>query len=198
MATTLIVPGLNGSGPDHWQSWWEAMDLDSRRVEQHAWHIAELPRWSRRVAEALARAPAPVWIVAHSFGCLASVHASLEHPGQVAGALLVAPADPDRFGVVDQLPHEPLPFPTALVASSNDPWMSFPKAAYWARCWGSRLINAGWAGHINVESGHGPWLGGLALFRMFQAGAPLPEDAEELAAPLLPPRDHWAVAGARP
>ena len=170
MATTLIVPGLNGSGPEHWQSWWESLDSTAVRVHQHPWHIADLPRWSNRVGQALDRRRGSVWIVAHSFGCLASVCAAMEQTHRVAGALLVAPADPDRFGVADTLPQGELPFPTAVVASTNDPWVGFMKAAYWARRWGSQLINAGKVGHINVDSGHGPWPEGRVIFQQLQQG----------------------------
>ena len=34
---------------------------------------------------------------------------------------------------------------------------------------GSQLVNIGAAGHINVDSGHGPWPRGLALFKALQA-----------------------------
>ena len=35
--TTLIVPGLNDSGPGHWQSWMESQLPDARRVRQIDW-----------------------------------------------------------------------------------------------------------------------------------------------------------------
>ena len=55
-----------------------------------------------------------------------------------------------------------------LVASTNDPWMNFASAAYWAERWGSRLHCLGAAGHINVDSGFGPWPDGLAMLRAMQ------------------------------
>lgn len=163
MSAILIVPGLRGSGPGHWQTWWEAREPRSARVEQADWHTPDLSRWSGRVGAAIDRAEAPVWLVAHSFGCLASVHAAARRPGKVAGALLVAPANPDKFGVGPDLPGERLPCPSLLVASLDDPWMSFGRAADWSARWGSRLVNLGRAGHINVESGFGPWPRGPRL-----------------------------------
>ncbi|HEX7265864.1 MAG TPA: alpha/beta hydrolase, partial [Streptosporangiaceae bacterium] len=41
-------------------------------------------------------APHPVVIVAHSLGCIATSHISPEVAARVCGALLVAPADPER------------------------------------------------------------------------------------------------------
>ncbi len=163
MAVVLIVPGLGGSGPHHWQTWWQARESTAERIEQEDWNEPDLERWSARVGEYLQRSPEPAWLVAHSFGCLASVNAGMAEPRRVAGALLVAPADPARFGLAAALPREPLGFPSILVASANDPWMKFARAAHWSRRWGSRLINLGRAGHINAESGYGPWPRGPAL-----------------------------------
>jgi len=33
----LIVPGLDNSGPDHWQSLWESRRDDCRRVDLGCW-----------------------------------------------------------------------------------------------------------------------------------------------------------------
>lgn len=174
MTSVLIIPGLRGSGPGHWQTWWQTRDPAAERVEQEDWHSPDLARWSDRIGAAIDAAQEPVWLVAHSFGCLASVHAAAARPGRVAGALLVAPAAPDRFGIGPALPHSPLPYPSRLVASLNDPWLPFPEAAIWAYRWGSGLVNLGKAGHINVESGFGPWPEGRALLKEMRDGNPGP------------------------
>lgn len=176
--TVLIVPGFHGSGPDHWQSWLERQLPESRRVSGIDWEAPVLARWAAEVRREIDAAASAVWLVAHSFGCLASVVAAADRPEKVAGALLVAPADPARFGplglasgseaasghdVAGWLPRGPLAFPSAVVASTDDPWARFTVAAYWADRWGSRLISAGDAGHINPESGFGPWPDGLDL-----------------------------------
>lgn len=167
MVPTLIVPGLNGSGPDHWQSWWLALEPDAVWVEQENWAQPDLGRWAGKVEAALDAAAHPVWIVAHSFGVLASVQAASRRPDKVNGAFLVAPADPEKFCLSTRLHGKTLPFPSLVVASSNDPWMKLMHAAYWADRWGSRIVGIGNAGHINPESGFGPWVEGLALFRKF-------------------------------
>lgn len=164
---TLIVPGLNGSGPDHWQSWWQAIAPASVRVVQDDWANPDLDQWSQRVAESLQQQTQPVWLVAHSFGVLASVHAAYRFPEKVAGAFLVAPADPEKFGLSTKMPLSSLPFPSLLVASSNDPWLKLMNASYWSGAWGSHLVNLGQVGHINPESGFGPWVEGYNLFRRF-------------------------------
>lgn len=164
MATTLIVPGLRNSGPAHWQSWFEQQLPDSRRIEQADWEVTCLSDWAARLREAIDAAAEPVWIVAHSFGCLAAVTAGFIRPRRIRGALLVAPADPQRFGEPSVLLEEKLAFPSLVVSSSNDPWVKAGTAEHWSGVWGSDFLNIGAAGHINVDSGHGPWPQGLALF----------------------------------
>ena len=161
MTTTLIIPGLYSSGPDHWQTWLEDRVPGTLRVAQSDWTKPDLPEWSRRVRHVIKTMPGKLVIVAHSFGVLASVQAAADFSERIAGALFVAPADPDRFGVAGHLPQGPLPFPTVLVASSNDPWMQAEQAAQWARRWHSEFVNLGAAGHINAEAGFGPWPEGL-------------------------------------
>jgi predicted alpha/beta hydrolase family esterase len=170
MSSVLIVPGLRNSGPTHWQTWLQSQLPDTRRVEQADWEKTCLSDWAARVREAIDAAAEPVWIVAHSFGCLASVTAAFTRAEKIRGALLVAPADPNRFGEPVALLEEKLGFPSLVVASSNDPWVKSEAAEYWAGQWGSDYLNIGAAGHITVDSGHGPWPQGLALFRQLQAG----------------------------
>jgi len=178
----LIVPGFHGSGPDHWQSWLENEAPGARRVRGIDWASPVLAHWAAAVRRAIDDAPSGTWIVAHSFGCLASVVAATDRPTRVAGLLLVAPAEPRRFSLLglsethalattldDVLPAQPLPMASVVVASRNDPWMAFERAEVLAERWGSRLLDAGEVGHINAESGYGPWPGGLVLLRDMQA-----------------------------
>ncbi|MFA9441726.1 RBBP9/YdeN family alpha/beta hydrolase [Uliginosibacterium sp. sgz301328] len=176
MSTVLIVPGLHGSGPQHWQSWFESQLPGAVRVEQSDWETPYLPRWAGAVRRELDRANGHVWIVAHSFGCLASAHAAWDFRDRIAGVMFVAPADPDKFGVREMLPDQHLGFPSVVVASTNDPWVRLMKAAYLAERWGSHFINVGAAGHINIDSGFGPWPEGLRIFeqlRQTQSDLPL-------------------------
>lgn len=168
MNTILIVPGLCDSGPRHWQSWFEEQLPHSRRVAQRDWSKPDLPAWSSAIRRELGRAPGGSWIVAHSFGCLAAVHACGSAAPCIAGAMLVAPAEPSLFGVESALLRARLGFPALLVASENDPWMSLVRARSWALRWGAELVNAGVVGHINVASGHGPWPQGISLLKRLQ------------------------------
>lgn len=159
----IIVPGLHDSSPDHWQSRWQRRFSEFSRVRQADWEHPELTAWAARLDQLRASDPRPALLVAHSYGCLTAVHSIARDGANLAGALLVAPADPDKFGVADLLPALPLACPSILVSSSNDPWMDAGSAATWARRWGSELFRGGNLGHINADSGLGDWNAGLAL-----------------------------------
>ncbi|AOY93628.1 esterase [Cupriavidus sp. USMAA2-4] len=163
----LTVPGLHGSGPAHWQSRWERRFAGWQRIEQHDWSRPSLALWTERVSEGVMRAqrvaPRGAVLVAHSFGCLAVLRQAALDPSGIAGALLVAPADPEKFGVGGLLPTSHLPFPSLLVASRDDPWMPQRTAFSWGTLWGSELVDVGLLGHINAESGLEEWPAGLGL-----------------------------------
>ena len=167
----IIVPGLHDSGPGHWQSRWHRQHPEFSRVRQDDPSDPRLAQWAARLDQVRRRDPRPALLVAHSFGALTSVHSIARDGFNVAGALLVAPADPDKFGVADLLPALPLPCPSIVVASANDPWMSADRAAAWARRWGSELVEAGALGHINAESGLGDWQGGKTLLQVLSERA---------------------------
>lgn len=172
----LIVPGLNDSGPAHWQTWLQTQYRGAVRVKQAQWDQPDLDAWADRIKQPLARHPIDTtWIaVAHSFGCLALARhlalrpsqAGVAHPGGIQAALMVAPADPIKFGVSSRLPTHGLGIPSTLIGSENDPWMPLERAQFWAQLWGTRFQNLGEVGHINTESGFGPWP--LARFKVDQ------------------------------
>jgi predicted alpha/beta hydrolase family esterase len=171
--TILTIPGLDNSGPKHWQSYWEVLP-HCRRVELGDWQQPRLHEWVPALDRAVRESPTPVVLAAHSLGCLAAawwaalcwVEAFRE---KVKGALLVAPPDVDDLGSEARLrdfrplPRMRLPFPTLLVASRNDPYATFDGAKEMAAAWGSELIDAGPAGHINADSGIDEWPRGLRL-----------------------------------
>ena len=161
----LLVPGLHDSGPDHWQTLWQRENPEFLRVIQPDFETPALDRWAAAIACAIDGAGAPPIVVAHSFGCLATVRAIHIHRRLLAGALLVAPADPDGFGVRSLLPATRLPFPSTLVGSTDDPWLKFVKAGALASQWGSRFEGYANVGHINADSGLGAWPAGFALLR---------------------------------
>jgi uncharacterized protein len=186
LRTTLIVPGLGDSGPGHWQTWLEGRLPCTARVTQPDWGLPDLDAWARRIRGAVEACAAPPVIVAHSFGVLAAVQASRRTAQRVGAALLVAPADPEVFGYGERLPKYPLPFPTVLVASRDDPWLAFDQAKLWASRWGARLVDAGHVAHINTDSGHGRWPQGLALLNELEQSLRLKRVAASVSFPGAP------------
>jgi predicted alpha/beta hydrolase family esterase len=159
-----MVPGLRNSGPQHWQTLWQQRLPDAERIRLPQWDQPDLQRWTEAIIAAVRKQRAS-YIVAHSFGCLATVHALGQIPNEVRGVLLVAPADPDKFNIASVLPQAPLPVPGLVVGSLSDPWLSWTRAQQWAQCWLLPIICAGDAGHINAESGHGVWPEGWELLQ---------------------------------
>ncbi|UBH28579.1 RBBP9/YdeN family alpha/beta hydrolase [Aeromonas enteropelogenes] len=163
MNKILLVPGLHDSGPDHWQSRWHLHFPHWQRMAGLPWDKPDLTVWSAKLASKLKRRRGRVHLVAHSFGALTAIAAARLQPHKVASLLLVAPADPTRFGIADERLAGPLQVSAQMVASRNDPWMSFERAEHWSLQWQVPLFDAGEAGHINAQSGHGEWPQGLQL-----------------------------------
>ncbi len=173
-ADILIVPGYTNSGPGHWQSRWQQRLSTASRVEQAEWSKPVREDWIARVAEAANRCERPVVLVAHSLGVAACVHAIAATTQRIAGGFFVAPPDvanadirPKHLMTFGPYPRDPLPFPSVTITSRNDSFSSFEAAADIAAAWGSLFIDAGEAGHINAQSGHGPWPEGSVVFAKF-------------------------------
>ena len=170
MSTVVIVPGWRNSGPGHWQTLWAAQLPGAVRVAQDDWLWPRREAWVQRLTETIEAQRGPVLLAAHSLGCMAVAHLPVALAPRITGALLVAPADPERRGPLADfapVPHHRLPWPSTLVASDNDPFCPVRLAGAYARAWGSAFVRLPGAGHINVESGHGDWPDGLAMLRAF-------------------------------
>ena len=166
----LLLPGWLNSGPEHWQSRWEALH-GHQRVEQDDWEWPRRGDWMARLEEVLLASAQPVLLVAHSLGCqlVAAWAAHTRHARRVAGALLVAPPDTEREDMAPNLfnwrpiVRRHLPFPSLAVVSSDDPYCALPRAEGLARDWGAELVQIGARGHINGDAGLGDWPDGLTL-----------------------------------
>lgn len=169
----IIVPGWRNSGPDHWQSLWAQQLPHAERVEQDDWLVPHREPWVAALEQLVLSRPEPVVLAAHSLGCITAAHMGPEASARVRGALLVAPADPERRAQLADfapVPYAPLPYRSVLVASSNDPYCPIRRAGAYARAWGSEFVRLQNAGHINVESGFGDWPLGLALLQSLMQG----------------------------
>ncbi len=168
----LIVPGLNNSGPDHWQSFWEKSLPDTSRVVQENWEHPEKEDWIRRLSRYIAGLTSDTVLVAHSLGVVTCVEWMLrERNSLVKGAFLVAPADADCVELIRDfapVPLKRLPVPSMVVASRDDPFVSFGRAEEFSAAWGASLVDVGNLGHINAETKLGEWLAGRKLLDAFE------------------------------
>jgi len=169
----LIVPGIDGSGPEHWQSRWEAdAGRAAVRIAPASWSAPDPDDWLAAISAA---AEPGMVIVAHSLGCLATAMWFAEHgAGGLRGALLVAPPDRDRPGFPAAAagfasPVAPLPVPSIVVASDDDPFATPEAARALASAWGSELVELPGLGHLNAASGLGAWPEGIAILDRLRA-----------------------------
>lgn len=171
-ADVLILPGLGNSGPGHWQRRWGERLTTAQFIEQQDWNSPDPEAWIGTIERAILMATRPVVVIAHSLSVIALAHTAQRLVDtKVRGAFLASVPDlelndnvPAEAKPFAPIPRDPLPFPSMLVASSTDPLCSIDRAVEFATCWGSDFHVAGDAGHINVQSGHGPWPEGLLMF----------------------------------
>ncbi|MFY0601901.1 MAG: serine hydrolase family protein [Cyclobacteriaceae bacterium] len=163
------IPGWKNSNEDHWQSVWECNEPDVfERITQSNWANPKREEWVRNIGKIL-KGREDVLVTSHSIGCAAFIHAVSDYKLSINGALLVAPSDPEQLNYPDEIegftpvPLMKLPFPSIVVASSNDQAVSIDRAEYFADCWGSEFIKLPDAGHIDDQSGFREWKFGRGL-----------------------------------
>ena len=161
----LIIPGLGDSGEKHWQSFWLKKFTNSTKVIQDNWNEPQLEDWLKRLNETIQKINEPVILVAHSLAVSLAMHwVSQNNTANIAGALFVAPADvdspehtPDFIRNFSPFPTKTVSFPSVVIGSENDPYMSLERVKELADYWGSDFINVGKKGHINSDSNLEYW-----------------------------------------
>lgn len=167
----FILPGLNNSGPQHWQTLWE-QQYGFIRIHQKDWDTPHAEDWINTIdAAVMQHPPEQVILVGHSLACCTIVHWARKFNRPIKGALLVGPSDvdapsypPGTSGFMP-MPLYRLPFPSITVASSNDEYVTMERAQLFAEAWGSRLVDIGPYGHINSASNLGLWPTGMTLLQ---------------------------------
>ncbi len=179
----LLLHGLNGSGPEHWQNWLAGelahhgaqVDLpqftEADRPSLDVWlaelraHLMAAPRTGERV------------VVAHSLACLLWLHHAASSPdpsSRVDRVLLVAPPSPDcpeplittfipAPTPADGLHHAAVT--TRLVVGEGDPYCTLDQAKLLAESLRVELDVIVGGGHLNVDAGYGPWTAALKWVR---------------------------------
>ncbi len=162
----LIVPRFGGADEGDWPSRWGAKLSTARVVVPSEVGAARRDAWTNAIVDAVRVARRPVLFVGHGLGAAAIASAAFALGGaDIRGAFLVSPTD--RAGLERlagqgwSLPSAPLPWPTVVVASRNDSDGAYDAVAALAAEWAAELIDAGHAGGLDADSGHGPWPEGL-------------------------------------
>jgi hypothetical protein len=190
-ATVLIVPGLRDPVAVHWQT------LLEQRLHEAGRPVASVPAMGREDLDCTRRVEAieaaaqavvgPIVIVAHSGGCIMVAHWARRTTRAVRGALLATPPDfeqpmPAGYPTLAALeaggwlpvPRDPLPFPSIVAASLDDPLGRFDRVGWLAHAWRSDLVNLGSVGHLNPASGFGEWPRADELIARLNAAATEP------------------------
>ena len=163
MTRVLILAGLYDSGPEHWQSYWERTLPDVARVNQRDWDTPDREEWVATLERAVAEHGPDVVLVGHSTGCALIAFWAAATACTVRGALIVAPSDTEAASYPKgptgwrPMPMARLPFPSIVVASTDDEYVTIGRARSFAEAWGSMFVNIGPAGHINSASALGDW-----------------------------------------
>ena len=179
-ATVLIVPGLRDESAEHWQT---LLADQLQRIGTCVRSVKPMGRsnvdCALRVAlmqQEAAAVNGPLIIVGHSAGALTVAHWASQMRGDVRGALLAVPPNfdvpmPAGYPALEAvsaggwlpLPRTPLPFPSIVAASRNDPLASYEWVTELAGDWHSSVVDLGGVGHLNPASGFGPWPRALEL-----------------------------------
>jgi predicted alpha/beta hydrolase family esterase len=169
MTTTpvLLVPGIHGSGPAHWQSRWIAQHAGVQCVAQRDWDRPICAEWVAGIERAVGAQAVPVVLVAHSLGCLAVAHwlagAAAAAAERLAAVLMVALPDPGGPAFpAAALGFAPLPgrlprVPLAVWTSTDDPYAPEGFGERQAAAWGAVHRSFGARGHLNADSALGDW-----------------------------------------
>ncbi|MEV3975740.1 alpha/beta hydrolase, partial [Streptomyces sp. NPDC050698] len=159
--TVVMVPGLRDHVEDHWQTHL-ARRLDNVLTVPPL-ETDKLSRDARVAAldEVLTSVGGPVVLIAHSAGVMTVAHWARAHYREIAGALLVTPADlelplPESYPSLEELdrngwlpiPRQRLPFPSTVAASRNDPLAGYRRGVGFGDGLGCGVGGIGGGGEI--------------------------------------------------
>ena len=156
--TILALPGDRPLDRGHWMERWAGRLSTALSVPD--------PDPDDPLPGLIDAAPSPVVALAYREGIERLVAQADAHP--VRAAFLVGP----RGGTELEARVDPLPFPSVLVASRDDPLCPFDRAEEMGARWGSLFVDAGEAGELGTASGRGPWPEGLLTFARFLSRLP--------------------------
>lgn len=174
----LFLPGFGGIGEDHWQFKWSLSHSNSHVLQQSDWDRPVYRDWAFELSLYLRTWPRNnVVLVAHSLGTSLVMRWAAHNKdlcGKIRAAFLVAPTDRDIFDKskvypagFDPMIFEKFPFPSIVLASTNDEKVSLERAMCFAEAWGSEFVNVGDLGHMGSLARLGAWPVGEKILTNF-------------------------------
>lgn len=175
---TVVIPGWQGSGEGHWQTWLEEqLQTAGRSTRRPPFTDLDHPEpadWLAALRAALADLPADGYdVVAHSLGAVLWLH-HVVAPGdspRPARVALVAPPSPGTTiaEIADFFPP-PLDVDavrhgadgTVLIAGDDDPYLPEGVGAAYALPLRIATTVVPGGGHLNLDAGYGEWPAMLA------------------------------------
>ncbi|WP_375493855.1 RBBP9/YdeN family alpha/beta hydrolase [uncultured Jatrophihabitans sp.] len=170
---TVVIPGWQGSGQGHWQTWLEgelrAQERQTLRPAFADLDNPDLDDWLTALRASLADLPADGYdVVAHSLGSVLWLH-HVAGPGtspRAARVLLVAPPSPHTtIPEVAEFFPPPLDIDTVrrgadgtvLVAGDDDEYLPEGIAAAYGLPLKMATTVVPGGGHLNPDAGYGEW-----------------------------------------
>ncbi|WOT04374.1 RBBP9/YdeN family alpha/beta hydrolase [Shewanella youngdeokensis] len=180
MLNIVFVAGYGNSTKGHWQHSWSQKVSDSYNsywVEQADWDNPNCADWIDALNVLVQSLQGPILLVSHSLGGSTIVEWSHKYAAtgaaNVLGAFMVAVPDvnsehfPKAITGYGDAPSVKLPFPSLMLASTNDPYATLASTQKMVKQWGCRLTVMGELKHINAESNLGLWPEGYQLLTDF-------------------------------
>lgn len=161
----LILHGWGGSDYPHWQSW-----LAGKLASEYGTvsfplldnpHFPSKNRWCKQ-AKAIIEEFTPTIVIAHSLGAVLWLWLADEIETKPTQIILVAP--PSQTTSIETIKSF-FPYPTpdlspqesTIIVSNDDPYITPDEAKYLGQQIGAYVEILAEMGHINTDSGFGPW-----------------------------------------
>ncbi|UAK16979.1 RBBP9/YdeN family alpha/beta hydrolase [Sporolactobacillus terrae] len=167
----LVLHGLGGSKGGHWQEWLtESLKRKGKKVwfpQFSDWDRPLKNVWLNQLNRTLEQIPdEPLTVVAHSLGCILWIHYAAQRLSRrIDRVIMVCPPSPYHKKAEIQdffpLPEAKQSLAAAakkslFVLSTNDPFLPQADMGHFLTyCLPCFIIPE--QGHINLDSGYGPW-----------------------------------------
>ena len=167
----LIVHGLGGSGPDHWQTWLakrlRARGLTAAYPDLPDPDLPSLDAWCAALESELAALDRPV-VACHSLGAVTWLHLAARLRRRLAERVLLVAPPSAGAGVaeIDSFVPPPLDREAVAIAAeatrmicapTGDPYCPEGAASLYATPLGLAVDEIPGGAHLNTDAGYGPW-----------------------------------------